>query len=80
MLEMTMHCDHNFSPFFRFTIFTSAHTRYSYGHHEVFHTMTVFLNVFNTYFPSSIPIYNNVDPIFPKKKSKYKITFFLFVK
>ena len=34
---------HNFSLFFRFSIFTSAHSRYSYGHLEVFHTMTVFL-------------------------------------
>ena len=41
---------HNFSPFFRFSIFTSAHTRCSYGYHAVFRSMTVF-------FMCLIPIY-----------------------
>ena len=44
LLKMTVHCDHTiFRRFSDFSIVTSAHTRYSYGHHEVFHTMTVFL-------------------------------------
>ena len=38
---------HNFSPFFRFSILTSAHTRCSYGYHAVFRSMTVFFYVFN---------------------------------
>ena len=33
---------HNFSSFFRISIFTSAHTRCSYGYHVVFRSMTVF--------------------------------------
>ena len=68
---------HNFSPFFQFSIFTSTHTRYSYGHHEVFHAMTVFLMcLIHVYFPSKIPIYNNVDPLFPKKNKNTKSPFF----
>ena len=78
MLKMTMHCDHTiFRRFSQNVIPTSIHTRCSYGHNGVFHSMTVLSMCLKQIFLHLQIIHTNIQPIFSLKKSNKNFTFFL---
>ena len=65
MLKVTMHRDHTlFAVFLIYDSHLCPHSLLLWPSRSFPYNDGVF-NVFNTYFPSTITIYNHVDPIFP---------------